>query len=161
VFKTRLSESTNHRKFIGQAAEELARSPLYIVLKRSSRLKELPLCPPLSTSVSIIVKKKVTILKNRQGNGPVRGSLTSFRNRKSQVVEPRPFRVFLFSPSLRRNDTTSKTLYVDHLLESTNRPVSELGFSTSRKSPFIVAAAAPRFFRVFPFKTGLQICDNF
>ena len=58
-------------KFISQAAEELALAVhSSIVLKRSLRHKEATLCPPLSTSVSTIVKKKVTILKNRQITAP-------------------------------------------------------------------------------------------
>ena len=45
--------------------------------------RALSLCPPLSTSVSIIVKKKVTIFKNRQ----VLINLSQFPPRKQYVFE--------------------------------------------------------------------------
>ena len=68
--------------FGDQAVEEVAIAVhSYIVLKRSLRHKEPTLCPPLSTSVSIIVKKKVTILKNRQSCR--RGSSRSIMTRTS------------------------------------------------------------------------------
>ena len=55
-------------KLTSQAAEQLAtRSPFLHCLKAKFKTQRATLCPPLPTSVSIIVKKKVTILKNRQG----------------------------------------------------------------------------------------------
>ena len=88
--------------------------------------------------------------------GPVRGSLTSFRSSKSQVVEPRSFRIFLFSPGLRRNDTIHKILYVDHLLQAANRPLEQPDFRPLENHRHIVAAAAPRLFRDSFLSPGLE-----
>ena len=158
MYETRLSKNTNHIQPSLQARplKNLHSQSIIHCLKAKFKTQRATLCPPLSTSVSIIVKKKVTILKNRQGNGPVRGSLTSFISSKSQVVEPRSFRVCLFNPGLRRNDTTSKILYVDHLLSFTYRPLEHPDFRSPENHRFIVATAAPRIFRVFFLRPGRE-----